>query len=498
MEQLANGTNALDVLHKLDAGLDEKSAQQSRSLINALFVLMRSAAMHDLSNDALNRPFEAMRVSVSEFFEHSNDPVEIAMVDGNFFMNGRLIELDYSTYENIQHLKRVFKALSIDELKFNATPTNDDLMKFLRAFVEVLSEPTRRITTYDLDPIRPGVRHREEFAALFGAEDPRHHVLGVYASGLLMLRHFVNDLRKGRAPRYSKIKRLCLQLIDLEPRYHNLLIVLIHLDGYKGNLFCHMLNTAILAISFGHRVGLNRGQLLDLGMAAFYHDLAWALLGTLDDQGETELNLTIEGINRVRNKQGYESDELRVKVARALVRIGGFNDLIINRLIVAYETQIPTAAKPEGLYYGDIDASFMTHVIRMAATYDSLTTPMENRLPMRPDQAMKQIMDDGGRTFDPFLAKLFVNSLGYYPVGTLVELDSGELGLVVNLPSDPVGFDRPQVKILVDRSGRHTDEGRVIDLNQKNRTGHYARTVERTYDCRPFGVNLTNFFFGDA
>ena len=82
-----------------------------------------------------------------------------------------------------------------------------------------------------------GIRHREEFAALFGAEDPRHHVLGVYASGLLMLRHFVNDLRKGRAPRYSKIKRLCLQLIDLEPRYHNLLIVLIHLDGHKGNLF---------------------------------------------------------------------------------------------------------------------------------------------------------------------------------------------------------------------------------------------------------------------
>ena len=220
-------------------------------------------------------------------------------------------------------------------------------------------------------------------------------------------------------------------------------------------------------------------------MAAFYHDLAWALWVLSDDTGDTALNLTIEGINRVRNKQAYDSDELRVKVARALVRIGGFNDLIINRLIVAYETQIPTAAKPEGLYYGDIDASFMTHVIRMAATYDSLTTAMDGRLPMRPDQAMKHIIDDGGRTFDSFLAKLFVNSLGYYPVGTLVELDSGEIGLVVNLPSDPLGFDRPQVKVLVDRSGRRTERGGVVDLNQKNRTGHYIRTVERTYDCRP-------------
>ena len=100
---------------------------------------MRSAVMHDLTNDALNRPFEVMQASVSEFFEHSNDPVEIAMVDGNFFMNGRLVELDYSTYENIQHLKRVFKILKVDELKFTSPPTNQDLMKFLQAFIEALS-----------------------------------------------------------------------------------------------------------------------------------------------------------------------------------------------------------------------------------------------------------------------------------------------------------------------------------------------------------------------
>ena len=51
-------------------------------------------------------------------------------------------------------------------------------------------------------------------------------------------------------------------------------------------------------------------------------------------------------------------DDLRVRVARALVRIGGFNEMVISRLIVAYETQIPTEKASEGLYYGEIDASF--------------------------------------------------------------------------------------------------------------------------------------------
>ena len=110
---------------------------------------------------------------------------------------------------------------------------------------------------------------------------------------------------------------------------------------------------------------------------------------------------------------------------------------------------------------------------------------------------MKQIMDDGGKTYDSFLAKLFANSLGYYPVGSLVELDTGEIALVVNLPKDPLNFNRPQIKLLIDRAGRRVDDGPIVDLSHKNRAGMYVRTIERTYDGRPFGVSITNFFFGE-
>jgi hypothetical protein len=82
------------------------------------------------------------------------------------------------------------------------------------------------------------------------SRSPASQVLNIYASGLLMLRSFVNDLRRGKSPRHSRVKRLCLDLIDVEPRYHNLLLALLHLESYKGNLFCHMLNTAVLWPSF--------------------------------------------------------------------------------------------------------------------------------------------------------------------------------------------------------------------------------------------------------
>ncbi|MCA9539436.1 MAG: hypothetical protein KC620_11145 [Myxococcales bacterium] len=489
---------ALDFLQQLDEGHDERFGELSRALTNNLFVLLRSAGMHDLDNEALHRPLENMHGTVQELFERYGDAVHLSLIDGNFFVNRRIIRLDFSSFQNIRYLRRIFEYLGINEMSFLGVPSPVELRNFLNAFLQVVRTGAANILSYDLHPIRMRVREEESFDELRRGEDPRNQVLSVYASGLLMLRQFVNDLRKGRSPRHAKVKRLCLELIDVEPRHHNLLLALAHLEAYKGNLFSHMLNTAVLAIVFGRRIGLDRDPLVDLGMAAFHHDLGWALLGALEEEaGERDLALTMAGINYVRNHSATEMDELRVKVARALVRLGGFNELVINRLIVAYECQIPEDAPAENLYYGEIGASFMTHVVRMASTYDELTTPRQGgEASLRPDQAMKRILDDGGRTFDVFLAKLFANCIGAYPIGTLVELDTGEKGLVVNLPSNPVNFHRPQVKLVVDRNGRRVDDGAVVDLDEQTRSGRYVRTIEHTYDVRAHGLSVTSFFFG--
>ena len=98
------------------------------------------------------------------------------------------------------------------------------------------------------------------------------------------------------------MKRLCLRLIDVDAKHHNLLIALTHLEAYKGNLFCHMLHTGVLCIAFGKRIGLNREQLLDLGMTAFYHNLGWPLMGTLESSVSQGGALTLDGILKQKNR----------------------------------------------------------------------------------------------------------------------------------------------------------------------------------------------------
>ena len=126
----------------------------------------------------------------------------------------------------------------------------------------------------------------------------------------------------------------------------------------------------------------------------------------------------------------------------------------------------------------------------MASFYDELTTTRAQRRALPHDQVMRRILDDGGRTFDPFLGKLFGNCIGAYPVGTLVELDTSEVALVVNLPTNPVNFHRPQVKLLIDNVGRNLGEtGPIVDLNETFRGGSkFLRTIERTLSQSQFEI----------
>ncbi len=492
--------STLDFLKELDQD-SEQFTELSQALINNLFVLLRSAGMHDLQNEAMNRPFEAMAETVNAFIDLFNEGISLQLVDGNFFISKRIVKLDFGTFQNARYLKRIFEFLGINEMAFTSKLTRSALSLFLVAALKVIRDKQGKLYDYPLGTIQVRKMIASETEAYEADEDPRAQILSIYASGLLMLRQFVNDLRKGRAPQHSKVKRLCLELIDMAPRFHNMLLSLIHLEVYKGNLFCHMLNTAIMAIVFGLRLGMNRKQLVDLGMAAFHHDLGWALLGTLEQStGDgDDVALTMEGINYIRNQSNTEMEEMRIKVARALVRLGGFNELVISRLIVAYECQIPEDLPSEGLYYGDIGSSFMTNVVRMASAYDELTTPRQGKDAYLPDQAMKQILDDGGETYDLFLAKLFASCIGAFPVGSMVELDTSEVGIVVNLPREPLHFHRPQVRLLIDRMGQPLKEGPVVSLDERKRGGRkYLRTIERALDSRLYGINITHFFFGDG
>lgn len=80
---------------------------------------------------------------------------------------------------------------------------------------------------------------------------------------------------------------------------------------------------------------------------------------------------------------------------------------------------------------------------------------------------------------------------GIYPIGTLVMLNTNELGLVFENNTNPDFIDRPRVFIVVDCTGKKTKN--TVDLMEKDKEGNFKRNIVKTLDPNQYKINLAEY-----
>ena len=112
----------------------------------------------------------------------------------------------------------------------------------------------------------------------------------------------------------------------------------------------------------------------------------------------------------------------------------------------------------------------------------------------RPAQVMLEMRDNPRRGMDPVIVKAFINLTGIYPVGTLVVLDTFELGVVhaVNPLQDMLS--RPIVRIISDAQGNLLHPGTLADLADRNADGVFLRTIIKTENPDRYGIRVGDYF----
>jgi hypothetical protein len=122
------------------------------------------------------------------------------------------------------------------------------------------------------------------------------------------------------------------------------------------------------------------------------------------------------------------------------------------------------------------------------------TTRVYQATPWSPADVLQGMRDNARLGFDSVLVKAFVNLTGIYPVGTVVVLDSFELGLVHAANPDETALSRPIVRVLSDAQGNMLPEPPLVDLLAKDAAGHYLRTIIRTDDPDRWGIRVSDYF----
>ena len=94
------------------------------------------------------------------------------------------------------------------------------------------------------------------------------------------------------------------------------------------------------------------------------------------------------------------------------------------------------------------------------------------------ERAYEEMTKRSGSYFHPDLLKNFFSAVGVYPPGTLVELDTGEIAIVIQ--GSMFDIKRPQVEILYDKDGEKYKDPQIINLVEKDKRGRYKRSIKNS------------------
>jgi HD-GYP domain-containing protein (c-di-GMP phosphodiesterase class II) len=254
---------------------------------------------------------------------------------------------------------------------------------------------------------------------------------------------------------------------------------------YDEYTFTHSVNVCIFSVALGKRLGLSKLQLFDLGMAALFHDI-----------GKSRVPLDVlnkaSGLTDVEWRQISAHPWLGVL---SLFQVRGTQELPYRSVVVAMEphmkndlTGYPRAIRPRQL-------SIYSKIVAVADAFDAATSRrVYKTVAMNPAEVLRELRDQKRRGMDTVVVKAFINLTGIYPVGTLVVLDTFELGIVQAVNPIPEMLSRPIVRVISDSVGNLTHPGTTVDLADRNEAGAFLRTIVKTEDPERFGVRVGDYF----
>ena len=260
--------------------------------------------------------------------------------------------------------------------------------------------------------------------------------------GLKVVAGVFLEMRLGKTVALEDVSPVINSVIGSMQSNPNALTGLMQFQRDHGEVYAHALATSALMVGLGRTIGLDRCDLHTAGLAGLLLDSGIALLPAADTQGDRPNAVPPEHV-----ALGYgfiEESGLSAAVARACLEHHERHD--------------------GGGWPGGTAGKALSQLGRMAAicdAYDLMTSPLDGSGGIDPAEALRAMQEDHG-AFDPDLLTAFVTTMGIWPTGSIVELRTGRLAVVVDQHRDH--RDRPTVAVFFDPVAGSPIEPQWIDL----------------------------------
>ncbi len=326
------------------------------------------------------------------------------------------------------------------------------------------------VSAADIPPEHPVVLEKASFT------DEVKRATKIVAKGKEAVVSMFQEARMGKAIEAEAAAPLVEEISNSVMRNPGALISLARLKTADDYTFMHSVAVCALMIALARQLDLDEQQVREAGMAGLLHDLGKAMipLEVLNKPGK----LTDEEFALVKThpEEGY----------KLLLEGSGVSE-VTKDVCLHHHEKIDGSGYPKGL-----NGETMSLFAKMGAVcdvYDAVTSNRPYKAGWDPAESIKRMAEWTGH-FDPMVFQAFVKSLGIYPIGSLVKLASGKLGVVIEQGEQ--SLLKPKVKIFFSTKSQAYIKPEVIDL---------ARSPEKIAgreDAAKWGIkDVDHYWAGD-
>jgi putative nucleotidyltransferase with HDIG domain len=303
-----------------------------------------------------------------------------------------------------------------------------------------------------------------------GEERGRARAIFHEATGLVHT--MMNDVRLGRRLDVAAAEPLADKMIASAIRNPHALSSVVRIKSKDEYTFMHSVGVAAIMVAFGRHLELPEADLQEIVRGALLHDLGKILVP-----------------DAILNKPGRLTDEefavMRSHAAlgiEVLMETAGFSEKSMEAVAMHHERN-DGSGYPRGLKGDQI--TLVGQMSALIDVYDALTSERVYKTAWEPSFTLKKMLEWSPAQFDTALVQRFIRFLGIYPVGSLVELESGRLAIVVEQTTDLL---RPNVLVIYNVRHRHYVTPQALALG-KHQNDHIVGVVAPA----EYGIDTTLF-----
>jgi putative nucleotidyltransferase with HDIG domain len=321
--------------------------------------------------------------------------------------------------------------------------------------LDVAHAPTREEAARELEQRLEAIADTEhptlEHIVPAPLQEELHRARKLHGEAHRIVRDMMGDIRLGKQIEMEKVEPMVENMVDSIFRHQDALIPLSRLKTHDNYTFLHSVSVCALLVAFARTLKLPREIIKEIAIGGLLHDV-----------GKAQVPESI--LNKPAKLTDAEFDKMKSHVVQSkiiLLHTPGISQIALDVAAQHHErfdgTGYPNRLKGDGIsLYGQMGA--------VVDVYDAITSNRVYHKGMPATEALRKLLEWSKFHFNPELVHAFIRSIGIYPTGSLVRLESGRLGVVLEQNAEKLLL--PRVKVFYHGDKRHYLPPEEIDLSR--------------------------------